>query len=260
MTRFEEDVIRVIAKSASGTSFQMIKKGVKGSQHLTDAEKDNLTGTINNALRNLIREEKIANISNPNSKSKKKTYYKVKKHSNHKPNGSLTPVTNTDIYTDNTLYIGRGGEYAVMSELLFLGFDVNLMTVDKGQDIIAHKDGKYYFIQVKTTALDENGLVKWDIPKRTINNFFDANEMRYVLVARCLVAGKQQNRYFCFDNSEIKTFITQQFIGHSKDKITVRIKYENQVPYLFMGNKGNRQDVSQWENFESIVGRKLTNE
>lgn len=48
------------------------------------------------------------------------------------------------------LMIGKGGESAVMSELLFRGYNANFLTVDAGIDIVAIKDKRTYLIQVKT--------------------------------------------------------------------------------------------------------------
>ncbi len=46
--------------------------------------------------------------------------------------------------------VGKGGEMAVMSELLFRGFNSNMLTVDYGADVVAFKDGKLRLIEVKT--------------------------------------------------------------------------------------------------------------
>lgn len=57
-----------------------------------------------------------------------------------------------------SLMVGKGGEMAVMSELLFRGFNANMLTVDYGADIVAFKDGKTRLIEVKTRIwnLDNN--------------------------------------------------------------------------------------------------------
>lgn len=47
-------------------------------------------------------------------------------------------------------YIGKAGEYSVLSELLFRGFNASLMAVDTGVDILATKDNEVFNIQVKT--------------------------------------------------------------------------------------------------------------
>ena len=49
-------------------------------------------------------------------------------------------------------YLGKAGELAVMSELLFWGYNASAMLVDSGIDLVASKDGKYFHIQVKTST------------------------------------------------------------------------------------------------------------
>lgn len=57
----------------------------------------------------------------------------------HKP---MTPVPGTGVIpgdTENTSYRGKGGEFAVMAELLYKGYNANPMTVDEGIDVVASK-------------------------------------------------------------------------------------------------------------------------
>lgn len=83
-----------------------------------------------------------------------------------------------------TDFLGKAGEYAVMSELLFWGYNVSMMTVDQGIDLVASKDNRYHHVQVKTTApADGNGTFSYQIKQKS----FDANHgsaMWYVFVMR----------------------------------------------------------------------------
>lgn len=47
---------------------------------------------------------------------------------------------------------GRAGEYSVVSELLFQGFDASVANVDDGTDVFAIREGRCFFFQVKTSA------------------------------------------------------------------------------------------------------------
>ena len=47
-------------------------------------------------------------------------------------------------------YVGKAGEHAVLSELLFRGYNASLMSVDTGIDILATKENKVFNLQVKT--------------------------------------------------------------------------------------------------------------
>ncbi|MBI2355705.1 MAG: hypothetical protein HYV13_00680 [Candidatus Doudnabacteria bacterium] len=55
------------------------------------------------------------------------------------------------------IFTGKGGEAAVMSELLFRGFNANILPVDYGVDIAAIKEARTYLIQVKTKHWNKTG-------------------------------------------------------------------------------------------------------
>ncbi|HEY1138300.1 MAG TPA: HTH domain-containing protein [Xanthomonadaceae bacterium] len=63
-------------------------------------------------------------------------------------------------------FTGKAGEYAVMSELLFFGFNVSAMTVDDGIDIVASKNDSYFHIQVKTSNASASNKFQFKITKR----------------------------------------------------------------------------------------------
>lgn len=93
----------------------------------------------------------FARVANPKDKTKsKKGYYRLKRVSVKTP-----PVCDPELpETSDTGFIGKAGEYAVMSELLFLKFNVSLMSVDKGVDVVAaNEKNDYFHIQVKTANL-----------------------------------------------------------------------------------------------------------
>jgi hypothetical protein len=120
----------------------------------------------------------------------------------------------------DTGYVGRGGEYAVMSELLFRGFNVSLMSVDKGIDIIAADEkNKYYHVQVKT-ATSKDGLFRFTIKKKS----FEANDSGstfYVLVLR----RDKRCDYIVMPSSQISTFMGTNVIrGGESLSLTVRIE------------------------------------
>jgi hypothetical protein len=80
-------------------------------------------------------------------------------------------------------FLGKAGEFAVMAELLYRGFNASLMAVDEGVDIVASKNNEYFHIQVKTSALGANGKCAFFIK----NSAFDANsggKTYYIFVMR----------------------------------------------------------------------------
>ena len=57
---------------------------------------------------------------------------------------------------NQALFNGKAGEYSMVSELLFYGFDACVTNVDEGTDVFAVKGGRCFFLQVKTSVLVRN--------------------------------------------------------------------------------------------------------
>lgn len=71
------------------------------------------------------------------------------------PNGQSLPADRASPTPDaanQALFNGRAGEYSVVSELLFHGFDACVANVDEGTDVFAVKGGRCFFLQVKTSV------------------------------------------------------------------------------------------------------------
>lgn len=122
-------------------------------------------------------------------------------------------------------YTGRGGECAVMSELLFNNYNVNRMMIDEGVDLVAVKDNIYYYIQVKTVAV-RDGKINAQI---NIENFdkFIGNQMRYVIVARCKEKDAQRNIFFTFTQQEISKGIYDRYIKRGERTVSIKIKFHD---------------------------------
>ncbi|MGM9864054.1 MAG: hypothetical protein ACI305_07330 [Lepagella sp.] len=120
-------------------------------------------------------------------------------------------------------YTGRGGECAVMSELLFNNYNVNRMMIDEGVDLVAVKDNIYYYIQVKTVAV-KDGRINAQI---NIENFdkFIGNQMRYVIVARCKDKNGQKNIFFTFTQQEISKAIYDHCVKRGERTVSIKIKF-----------------------------------
>lgn len=98
----------------------------------------------------------------------------------------------------DALYLGKAGELAVMSELLFWGFNASLMTVDQGIDIVASKNGHYFHLQVKTATPRADGKFYFSIKRSS----FDANHRGstyYVFLMRA----KTGNVFAVFPSSHL---------------------------------------------------------
>ena len=99
-------------------------------------------------------------------------------------------------------FVGCAGEYAVMSELLFWGHNVSLMSVDDGIDIVTHKENRYFHVQVKTATSQNNGRFSFSI-KRHIFEAHDKSDTFYVFVMRKKLACD----YAILPSNHIRTLI-----------------------------------------------------
>lgn len=150
----------------------------------------------------------------------------------------------------NTTYQGKGGEYAVASELLFRGFNTNMMTVDDGIDIIASKDQKFYFIQVKTRAWNNDSLsVQFDV-----NSYsrYSNSVVFYIIVIRYQENHKYVNQYIVLPTSIIDKCIYDGTIGFGNKYYYITIKQQGKE--LFICGKENRtENISAFiNNFNCI--------
>lgn len=133
----------------------------------------------------------------------------------------------------DTIFKGAAGETAVISELLFHGFNANRMMVDEGIDIVAAKDNVYRYIQVKTTSI-KDGKIQVQISKDRFDTYIQ-NQLRYVIVARCKKDNHNMNMFFIFSDRDIDKGIHDGYIklGESSISIKVRFKEQSGTPFLY---------------------------
>lgn len=94
-----------------------------------------------------------------------------------------TIAANITVPAVSTNFMGKAGEHAVMSELLFWGYNASLMSVDEGIDIVASKHNKYFHIQVKSSTERAAGTFGFQI-KRKAFELNQSAQTYYVFVMR----------------------------------------------------------------------------
>ena len=186
-------------------------------------------------------------VKNSKTGKDKKGFYKKKPSKPTLPNDTTTPLpilalppetVVTKPKKDN-LFVGKAGECAVMSELLFRGYNVNQMLVDDGVDIVASKNNLFYFIQVKTTNADANNKIYASVKTKRFETFI-GSQIRYIIVARCNISGIDTNLYFTFNNNDIQKYLFQEYINGSDSNLNIKIridKSKNNRPILYNENK-----------------------
>lgn len=150
-------------------------------------------------------------------------YYKKRKKRPAPSDGDTLP----------SAYVGRAGECAVISELLFHGYNANHMMVDNGVDIVAVKDNIYYYVQVKTVNV-KDGRIRVQIGKEKFDQYIN-NQMRYFIVARYKDGGTIKNMYFQFTPNFIDQAIYNQAIKRGDNNLSIKIRFNDKTgePILY---------------------------
>ena len=135
-------------------------------------------------------------------------------------------------------FTGKAGEYAVMSELLFFGFNVSAMTVDDGIDLVASKTDSYFHIQVKTSNATASNKFQFKITKRAFGSK-DAFSTFYVLVMRISENSRNTCEYLILPSSEIRRLVDKSVV---RDGETMSISIDRERGNRFLLN--SVEDVS----------------
>lgn len=218
-----------------------------------DAEK-NLFGQISRKINHDIKQNRSKGLFKygKNNKGKTvKTLYSLVKRRVLDPTPLPTPpdpISETigiePCQDPSSMYIGKAGEYAVMSELLLRGYNANEMSVDDGIDVIASKNNVVYYIQVKTSVLQPNMTVKVPaIKKRSYDHYIEAN-MRYIICVRLAPGpdGIEKKTYVVFTNKDISDLNFFHCLRQTSDEIHLKLKFDNGKIYAYHNDEA--RDIS----------------
>ncbi len=161
----------------------------------------------------------------------KRGLYRLKSKPVVTPAPTLAPTVTSQ-------YTGKAGENAVISELLFYGFNASAMAVDDGIDVVASKDNKYFHIQVKTSNSTENSTFGFTIKKSSFTAK-DSFQTFYIFVIREKDEHRYFNDYLILPSSQVRQLIE---VGIIKDaqSLSVRIQRDSRGRYILNA----RQDVT----------------
>ena len=130
-------------------------------------------------------------------------------------------------------FTGKAGEFAVMSELLFFGFNASAMTVDDGIDIVASKSDTYFHIQVKTANISAQNKYQFRVTKRAFGSK-DASSTFYVLVMRTNEATRNICEYLVLPSSEIRRLVEKSVVRDG-EALSIVIERERGNRFLLNG-------------------------
>lgn len=176
----------------------------------------------------------VEKIVKEDKKRDSNSYLTYNNHKGKYRKRKRVPPPNSLQTTLSTNYIGRAGEMAVISELIYRGYNANRMMIDEGVDIIAVKDNIYYYVQVKTTLVKENGNITCSIDKDRYDQYI-SKQIRYIIVARYKDNKNiDRNMFFMFTPDKLQEAIYQHCIKRG-EKIYIKIKFNERTgePFLY---------------------------
>lgn len=107
------------------------------------------------------------------------------------------------------------------------------MMVDKGIDIVASKDNVYYYIQVKTSNIN-NGRINWQIKQERFDAYV-VNQLRYIFVARYEEKFKYKNEpvvrnmFFTLSSKDIDRGRQEGWISEGINTLSIKVKFDTQT-------------------------------
>lgn len=177
-------------------------------------------------------EKEVEELIRADRKLEKGSYLIYDKGFYHKRRLRVDPI-GSEISKIGSEFIGIAGECAVMSELMFRGYNANRMMIDEGVDIIAVKDNIYYYVQVKTTEI-KDGKIRCQIGIERFDQYIGA-QIRYIIVARYKEKSIDRNMFFIFTPREIDMYVHNRCVKRGDTTISIKIGFNDRTgePYLY---------------------------
>lgn len=218
-----------------------------GAAHVNDIARMVVDRFPNTQIDRKKLPEKISGVLAPDAKKKgtkssfskvknktggfKRGMYRLKRKPAVKPKPSEAPRLKSQ-------YTGKAGETAVISELLFYGFNASAMAVDDGIDVVAEKDNNYFHIQVKTANPSDNGTFTFTI-KRSSFLAKHSGQTFYIFVLRERGESRYHNDFLILPSSLVRQLVDG---GYIKDGLNFSIRLQKDKRGRYMLNA--KQDVT----------------
>lgn len=205
-----EQVVEALMANKHAMHVDEIARAIVAKYPNTQLSPDELSPKISATLSSDIKRKKGDSLfSKPKNKAGgfKRGIYKLKVGRRATPKKFKVP----EQPKVSSQFTGKAGEFSVMSELLFFGFNASAMTVDDGIDIVASKEDAYFHIQVKTANTSAHGKYQFKVTKRAFGSK-DASGTFYVLVMRVNEDSRNICEHLVIPSSEIRRLVDKSVI------------------------------------------------
>jgi Holliday junction resolvase-like predicted endonuclease len=183
--------------------------------------------------------------------------FKNSKEQTRNPQGSSLLLTGdreehqisvaTDSNQNSNLYVGKAGEHAVASELLFRDYNISMMSVDEGIDIIASKKDKTYNIQVKTSHENQFKRYVSDIRISSFEKHNTSNTF-YIFVLKSEEKGAN---FLIFPYYKIKELVETNVIKSVQSNTRYRVNMFRENSRILLANQNT--DVTYFYNNWALI-------
>lgn len=144
-------------------------------------------------------------------------------------------------------YVGSAGEHAVLSELLFRGYNASLMAVDTGIDILATKGNEVFNIQVKTRNISKTHKAFFFNLRIASFERHNAGRTFYIFVLKA----KSKLDFLILPLHELERSIEQEFIHVVGKGKLYRITVRRRQGKIYLGRREN--NISYYLNRWDII-------
>ncbi len=182
-------------------SVHEIAEHVEKSKYHLGFDKDTLVAKFSSALAANCKSKsaRFKKAINAKTKRPKKGCYAIKQTKAI----TIKPIIIDPAQQASTQYTGKAGEYGLLSELLFYGYNASIMSVDDGIDLVASdKDLRYYHFQVKTTIAKDSrqDTFTFNLDREKFSRNSNAATY-YIFVMRCFDNLRWYNDYAVLPSS-----------------------------------------------------------
>lgn len=184
-----------------------------------------LQGALGANLRLKTQKPSFVRIEGKKKGQYKKGWYRIKLDKAGPVLKQVVPPDNSD-----KAFVGKAGEFAVMSELLFWGYNASSMSVDSGIDIVASKGNKYFHIQVKTAVERDEGKFHFSIKNSSFVTTLGSQTFYVFVMRRGL-----ENEFVIIPSAHLQILISNGAISPGA-MLTVAISVDvNRKRYMLNG-------------------------
>lgn len=227
-----EQIVEVFAQRGGAMHVDEIAKAIVAKYPNTEVGVEALANKVSAVLSGNIKTKKSDSLfTKPKNKTggHKRGIYRLKAGRRSTPRTFKVP----EQPKVSSQFTGKAGEFSVMSELLFFGFNASAMTVDDGIDIVANKEDSYFHIQVKTSNVSATGKYQFKITKRAFSSK-DASSTFYVLVMRVIENSRNTCEHLIIPSNEIRRLVDKAVIRDGPN-MSIAIDRERGGRFLLNG-------------------------